>query len=654
MLQLKGIGGKEPDIITTPIMKFRGGVNKLLSESRIATDEAREAQNLQQVEDGLWKPRGGTAYYGQDLGATCDGASEYLKSDGTTELIAVAGTKVYKSTDGGAWTEITGATYTAGLQCYFMQIASYLYIANGTDKLGRYNGTTIEVYTALTAPTNVAASRTTLTSGTYTMYCEATALNAVGETVGSTEASVTLNRVRDNWTASDSITWTCSAVANATAYTWYISEVAGQEEWVGTSEKPSFVDDGTAVINPYVVPPLGNTTEGPKFKSMCVSGNRIWATNDPSQPYMVYFSGSGREIGNFSDFYGGGWINLEKGGRETPVAVKHYQSGSGDGRATVLCKTPEGQGAVWQLLITTATVGTETFSIPNAVKVVGSSGTDSVMGVVATNNDIMFPNKRGWFSLGPEKNYYGILRTNEISSRIRPYWRGIVGSQFSKVAAYFRDAKVYISVATAGTSNNRVIIYDLERMNWTVEWTMSVSQFLEYTDTTGVSRLLFIPVDGTQLVQYSDNIQGDLGLPFTTSYYSGRWSVGKFFKDFTKVNKVYLKLNSPRGVINFEILGTEKSKAFSSLASTAIYASSTSNTGFGYDLLADIEMGDSDGVPTFFSDSAIQRFAKIKKKLRDIQFHITTNTVDADYTLLGIIVEGNVLKVNSPTSERMN
>jgi len=130
--------------------------------------------------------------------------------------------------------------------------------------------------------------------------------------------------------------------------------------------------------------------------------------------------------------------------------------------------------------------------------------------------------------------------------------------------------------------------------------------------------------------------------------------VGKFFKDFTKVNKVYLKLNSPRGVINFEILGTEKSKAFSSLASTAIYASSTSNTGFGYDLLADIEMGDSDGVPTFFSDSAIQRFAKIKKKLRDIQFHITTNTVDADYTLLGIIVEGNVLKVNSPTSERMN
>src|SRR5690606_17930442 len=118
--------------------------------------------------------------------------------------------------------------------------------------------------------------------------------------------------------------------------------------------------------------PLDNTTGAPKFKSMCVSGNRIWGTNDPDNPYMVHFSGTGTFISKFSDFYGGGWINLEKGGREFPRSVIHYQSGQGAGRTTVLASTPEGRGSVWQIQITTATVDDVSFSVPSADKVVGS------------------------------------------------------------------------------------------------------------------------------------------------------------------------------------------------------------------------------------------------------------------------------------------
>lgn len=654
MLQIRGnTGTSRSSKVQIPIVRFRGGVNRLLSESRIGLDEAKEAINLIQVEDGLWKPRWGTAEYGADHGTTIDGAAEYMNASGVTELITVAGTKVYKSTNGGALTEVTGATFTEGLQCYFMQIGGFLYIANGTDNLARYNGSTLSTYSALATPTNVTASRTGLSSGTYTMYCEATALNSVGETVGSTEASVTINRVRDQWTASDSIEWTCSAVSGATAYQWYISEVSGQEQLVGNSEKPSFIDDGTAVINPYLTPPLGNTTAGPKFKSMCVSGNRIWATNDANSMYTVYFSGSGINIGNFSDFYGGGWINLEKGGREIPISVKHYQSGGGDGRATVLCKTPEGQGAVWQIQISSATVGSESFSVPSAVKVVGSSGTDSIMGVVSTNNDIMFPNKRGWYSLGPEKNYYGIIRTNEISSRIRPYWRSLIGSEIDNVAAYFKEAKIFISVTTTGTTNNRTIIYDLERMNWTVDWTIGAKQFLEYTTTSGVTKFLYIPPTGNKLIELSQDISGDLGAGFSTSYISGRWPLSKLFKDYLKVDKVYIKLGSPRGAITFEVSGTQKNKGFSGLASKTI-SPQYSLTGMGLDVMGSINIGDTSGTPTFFSDSADQRNLKIRKKLRDIQFRITTDSIDSDYTLLGLIIEGNTLRVNPPSSERLN
>jgi len=192
--------------------------------------------------------------------------------------------------------------------------------------------------------------------------------------------------------------------------------------------------------------PYDNTTAAPRFISMSTSNNRIWATNNTLDRYKVYFSGTGRNIGSFSDFYGGGWINLERGGREVPVAVKHYQSGTGEGRATVLCKTPDGKGAVWQIDVSGATVGDTTFSVPSAAKVTGSFGTESISGVVQTDNDLAFPNKKGWFNLGQQQGFFNILRTKENSSNIRPYWRSLQGNKIFGIAAYYYDAKIFISV----------------------------------------------------------------------------------------------------------------------------------------------------------------------------------------------------------------
>ena len=105
-----------------------GGSNSLVDEARMNTKFAVESVNLMQVQDGLWKTRWGTQYYGQELPANPDGASEYVKSDGTTELIVVSNGVVYKSTDGGTWSSVSGASFTAGVQCYFLQISGYLYI----------------------------------------------------------------------------------------------------------------------------------------------------------------------------------------------------------------------------------------------------------------------------------------------------------------------------------------------------------------------------------------------------------------------------------------------------------------------------------------------------------------------------------------------
>lgn len=641
--------------ITQEIKDFKGASNRLLDEARIDINEATTALNLMQVQDGLWKPRWGTAYYGADAGATIDGATEFLKSDGETEVVIVSGGVVKTSQDGGPWTTISGATFTAGIQCYFMQIAGNLYIANGTNPLTRYNGSTLSQYSALAAPANLSGTAaSSITGSGFTIYAEVTALNDVGETVGSTEATRTVTKHRDNWstTTGDGVTWTWDAVVGASRYQLYIEFESGDESLLTSTTSTSFFDDGTLTINPYVQPPLQNTTSAPKFRSMVVSGNRIWATYDPNSPYTVYFSGTGNFIGTFSDFYGGGFINLEKGGRETPVAVVHYQSGQGEGRATVLCKTPEGRGAVWQIAISTATVGDVSFSVPTAVKIVGSSGTEAQLSVVADNNNILFGNRRGWFSLGQEKNYYGVLRTSERSVKIRNYWRSLVGAQIPNMCSYFYDGKIFISVATQTTGNNRMIVWDTERSSWSVDWSVGAKQFFEYTDTARRTHFLQVPLTGNKLVEMSENIQGDLGAAFETNYESGRIPIAKLWKDFVRVDKVYVKLGSPRGTINFEVSGTGRSLGFRSLASKQI-SPRASLTGMGWDLMGNVLMGDTAGTPTTFSDSSDPRYVKIRKKLRDIKLRIHTNTIDSDYVMQGFIIEGVPVRRNPPSSWKL-
>jgi len=76
-----------------------------------------------------------------------------------------------------------------------------------------------------------------------------------------------------------------------------------------------------------------------------------------------------------------------------------------------------------------------------------------------------------------------------------------------------------------------------------------------------------------------------------------------------------------------------------SIATKAI-TSQYSLTGMGYDRMGDIEMGDTAGTASLFSDKSDIRYVKIRKKVRDIQLRITTTTIDSSYILQGFIIEG--------------
>lgn len=648
-------GGKKKEL-NDIIDDFIGGTVTQLSDASLGKNMAKQSSNLMQTENGKWTTRWGTGNYGLATpnGLTPDGAYEYVKPDETTELIVVAN-KVYKSIDSGAWNEIlTGASasanFTHGNKIYFLQIKNRLYMTNGIDNLTYYDGTNIVSYSELSAPTwaGTPLARTTLTTGSYNVFYQVTALNDVGETVGSSEQTLTVNKPRNQWTSTEKITLDWNAVSGASRYQVYYSDETGFEVYLSQTTATGYDDTGVDTPNPYVEVPDANTTGAPKFRQMELSGNRIWATNDPNNKYRVYFSGTGQYQGYFSEFYGGGYIDLELGGREMPRSVAHYRTGKGDPVVTVLCSSPEGRGATWQVDLTSATVEDTTFTIPSAIKVIGSIGTSSPLSVVKIGNAIMYANKQGFTVLGSKEGLLNVLSADEASFNIRPDVRSLVGSQIENIAGYFKDGKVFYSVPTSSSGNDRTFIYDTERKNWQIDWSVGFKQYLEYTDTGGSTHFLAVPISGTRLVEISENIAGDVGVAVPTSYISGLYPIERDRTKFAKIDRAYIELGNPTGNISFSLLGTEKGKSFSSLGTVTI-STTISQTGMTWDRLTNFKFSNSSGTPTTFSSSSVRKSIRVRKLLNNYQFKVTSSGLNDRYTLLSLQVKGKIINTRDPS-----
>ncbi len=661
MLNVGKVKFNTPKKLSMQADSFSHGVNKLVRDTRLSEDEAAEAVNLIQVQDGLWKPRWGTKYYGGDYGGSVvDGFQEYIKSDGTRELIVVANGKVWKR-DGDSKTEITGATFTAGTPCYFLQIDDYLYISNGTDNLARYGGSTLSTYSELSAPANPSLTRGAgLSAGDYTYYYQVTALNAVGETVGSTEQSVTVDIERSTWAEADEyVDFSWDAVGSATRYQVYIADESGYETLLASVGTNSYRDDNTDTANPYIEIPDDNTTGAPKFKHMWMSGNRMWATGNPDNEHRVYFSGTGVDIGHFSDYYGGGWVDLEKGGRNTPIAGVHFHDGQGSGRSTVLCNTPEGKGSVWQIPLVSVEVGSETFTVPSPRKIVGSLGTVAPRSVINVGNDVWFlrgGNNPGVFILGNEKQYWGILRTNEVSSKLRPFFQGLSQDNLDKACSYFYEGKVFFSLPE-GDDNDTIVYFDTERSTkysvWGGPWTTGVTQFGEFTDSDGETHLLGGLTDDGYLVEFNENFQGDLGTAFEAIYKSPRIPVSDDWTQFAKIKDVFVRLGYPQGAVSITIAGTEKGEDYSNLASQT-FVPGGSTTGWNWDKWNTLKFNTSGGTPETFSSASNIRYIRVNKRLRDIQIKISSSALDSEWTLLGWRIEGRPITSRAPRDWKLS
>ena len=634
------------------------GTATVLDDSIMGMKFAKEATNLIQVQDGRWKNRWGRALYGTAIAGEADilGSGTYVRTDGVRELIVIGSTtgKAYKSTDGGSWTEITGAVFTTTAKnLFFKQINNYLFICNGTDRLTRYNGTVLSRYTSIPSPTGLAGNRGAgLSAGSYFNYYQVTALNDIGETIGSTEIFVMTNKVRDVWnpTSNEYVDLTWNAVTGATKYQVYYSDLSAKEELLSEAPTNSYRDDNSATVNIYRIVPLQDTTGAPKFSMLATSGSRIWGIAPSEFPYRVFASGTGQYLGVFAYSFGGSWIDLDFGSDEVVQFIEHYRTGKGDTAATIFTKSPKGSGSVWQVSLVPITVGNDTVIEPNPDKIVGSVGTNSQGAALLVGDSIMFLGADGAYLLSNKAQVTNVLSTTPQSKDIRPSYLSLNFQKSDQFVAYHYKNFIFFSATEGSGDNDLIFIKDVDLDRWYWKWTFGVRKFLEYTENaTGKTKFLMVPTSGNQLVECSENISGDFGQPINTSLLTGLIPIDRDQSVFAKVLEALLVLSRPKGTINFEILGLEKKRGFSSLATKQI-TGNLQVVEFWTGDLGEITLKDEEEAPSTYSQASVKKRKRIGKSLNAIQFHIYSNSADTEYTVVAIQAKGVIDPTRAPSS----
>lgn len=651
-----GLPDNPPAQIILTQDKFDRGVISLIDQSKLPRNALKEATNIFLAEDGAPTLRPGLDWYGTAPSAfAIDGADFYVTATGAIHLIVVANGSVYTSTnDGLTWALCTGGTFTVGKKVQMVQAADYLYMYNGWDNIIRYDGsTTLQTYTALSAPSGISLTKTGLGGTTYTYRYRVAAVNDIGYTQASTALTIQTDRTRDTFDASNKTTFTWGAVVGAVRYDIYVGQIAGEEVYLDSVEGQAtvtYVDDGRAIEQITSVAPDTNTTQGPRVGDLSLVGTRLYGTKDRDYPARVWISAAGRYIGKFSSAYDATYIDLPDGRQFKPNKTEDYRDGKGTPLATVWCDSVDGRGCIWQGTLESFTVGDVTFPVPNFYKLPGSRGTSAPGSVVNVLNDYMYYNTQAFYNLGSRAQYLNLLSTDESSANIRPDVKNITQSASDKIASHFQDAKVYFSVPYQSDVNNATIIFDTERKAWLPRaFDVGFERFFAYTSNDGNRHLLAWKPGDTTLTEISENSRGDYGVPFESSLLTGLRHVNEKNRfEFMWTEEAEVEFASPRGLMQVEISGITREDGFRRLGEVMNIQPSRRKYSWTTHTWGDHVWTDTDTEVVSYSEPSMKRFWAINEDLNAYQYRVQTNTIDANYILRTLQVHGTPSEGGKP------
>lgn len=190
---------------------FRSGLNLLLRPTELKRTEYSQGDNIMLVGAGVPTGRWGTStYFTVNATGSIRGFATYNNLTSlTNELIGLSDQGYLAKKNGTGSTTITGQSYPSGSRVRSEQLGGYTYFVSKDVPLTRYNGTNLDVFVTLSAPTGLYVTNISGASGPAQYSWKVVTLGVNGGqstpstniVLGSLPQDLSLTQINLSWSA---------------------------------------------------------------------------------------------------------------------------------------------------------------------------------------------------------------------------------------------------------------------------------------------------------------------------------------------------------------------------------------------------------------------------------------------------------------------
>jgi len=609
----------------------RKGLNLLLRPTELGRDELALADNIMLVGSGVPTGRWGTeVYFNANVTGSIRGFGKYKSNDGTTdEFFALTDEGFLAKKNDSSYTVITGQSWPSGTMIHSEQLGGTSYVVSEDVDLTSYAGSTLTVFSKIGAPTGLYATNFSGATGSNRSSYKIVAIGANG---GQTTPST--NYVLSNLptTLSDSeyhLFWTAPSCATLSGYEVYRGR-AGDETFLATTDPTvtKYIDRGEEASQ-TILTPATNTTGGVKSNFIVKYKDRLLVVDD-AEPNKLLISGRYPYHTKFSWYDGGGYIYIDpdSGDNITGITVQPIAD------RIVVYK----EYSSYLVELSLVQIGNYYVLDPKYNPISTSVGCSNQDTIQTVENDSFYFGRNGVYVTGYEPNFLNIIRTNEVSAKMRPYLDTLNQTDYQTACALYVDHKYILSFP----QKKEMIMYDRERGAWTGPWRFpfGISHMAKYIDTSGNEKWILGSTEGNTVYNFNVDVNSDDGETITKTLRLNKEDFG----DWTTLHIVeffYFLFRNITGETTVSILLENKDGDVTTAKSFTISGAEVGgSTGWGMDMWGTVMWGQTNTFTVQVSTDEISRWGTLFKEARYIQLEISTTAVGSQFEFLKAKITG--------------
>jgi len=340
---------------------------------------------------------------------------------------------------------------------------------------------------------------------------------------------------------------------------------------------------------------------------------------------MVMISGKYPYQDRFNWQNGGGYIKVapDSGDEITGIEVVATNAVGASLSASILVFM---NNSIHQIVLDYVTVGNYAILNPK-VQQISVTGASNYKGIQNIQNNTFYFGNQGLQTVGPEANYFNILRTREVSERIRPFIDSLSDTDSGEVAAGYMDYKYIFSFKTL----KQTMIYDYQRGCFMGTWQtpFGITSLYEYIDNSGEFHYLAGCDDG-YVREFSNLYLTDSGTAITKQLTTRKetfdnWSVLKV------IRQMYLLFRNVTGTVSVNIIIENRDGTTSVIAKSFEVAGTTGGTGWGTDLWGSHLWGQSNTNVIQAEPDDLIRWLNLYKTARTIQIEVIQTSIQSNF-----------------------